>query len=47
MTIAEKIKSNAEVHGVKWAVNWANTKKINPDTVFFALTGRYMRRPAR
>lgn len=47
MSIAEKIKSNVEVHGLKWTVAWANKKRINPDVVFFTLTGRYMRSPAR
>lgn len=46
MSIAEKIRSNAEVHGLQWTVRWANQKRINPDTVIFVLTGRY-RSPAR
>lgn len=41
MSIAEQIKSNVEVHGLKWTVAWATRKRINPDTVIFTLTGRY------
>lgn len=47
MSLAEKIKSNVEVHGLQWTVNWANQKRINPDVVIYTLTGRYMRSPAR
>lgn len=41
MTIAEKIRSNMEVHGLQWTVAWANKRRINPDVVIFTLTGRY------
>lgn len=41
MTIAEKIKSNAEVHGVQWAAAWAASKRINISTVRKALFGKY------
>lgn len=45
MTKIEKIRSNAEVHGVRWCVQWAIRTGINLDTVHFALTGRYRRSP--
>lgn len=41
MSIAEKIKSNAEVHGVAWAAAWAACNGINISTVRRALFGRY------
>lgn len=41
MSIAEKIKSNAEVHGVAWAAAWAAKRGINISTVRRALFGRY------
>lgn len=41
MTIAERIKSNADVHGVAWAAAWAARKGINISTVRKALFGRY------
>lgn len=41
MSMAEKIKSNAEVHGVAWAAAWAARKGINISTVRKALFGRY------
>lgn len=41
MTIAEKIKSNAEVHGVAWAAAHAFRSGINISTVRRALFGRY------
>ena len=41
MTVAEKIRSNADVHGVAWAANWAARKGINISTVRFALFGKY------
>lgn len=37
------IKSNYQVHGLEWTVKWAAKKGINPDTVCFALTGKYLR----
>ena len=43
MTLTEQIKSNADVHGIRWCVQWANRKGINPDVVCHALTGRYFR----
>lgn len=41
MSTAEKIKSNAEVHGVSWAARWAAQHGINISTVRKALFGRY------
>lgn len=41
MTVIEKIKSNAEVHGVAWAAQWAARRGINISTVRRALFGRY------
>lgn len=41
MSIAEKIKSNADVHGVAWAAIWAARKGINISTVRRVLFGRY------
>lgn len=41
MSVAEKIRSNAEVHGVAWAARWAARKGINISTVRRALFGRY------
>lgn len=41
MSTAEKIRSNAEVHGVAWAAKWAASKGINISVVTFALFGRY------
>lgn len=41
MSMIEKIKSNAEVHGVQWAAAWAHRKGVNISTVRFALFGRY------
>lgn len=41
MTINEKIKSNAEVHGVQWAAKWAARHGVNISTVRRALFGRY------
>lgn len=37
------IRNTAQVHGIRFAVAWANRRGINPDTVFFALIGRYMK----
>ena len=39
--MAEKIRSNAEVHGVAWAARWAARKGINISTVRMVLFGRY------
>ena len=44
MTTVEKIRSNAEVHGIKWAASYAAKKGINIDTVLFALFGRYAKK---
>ena len=41
MNLDERIKSNAEVHGVAWAAAWAARKGINISTVRKALFGRY------
>lgn len=41
MTMAEKIRSNAEVHGVVWAASWAARKGVSISTVRFVLFGRY------
>ena len=41
MTVAEKIMSNAEVHGVAWAAALAFRSGINISTVRRALFGRY------
>lgn len=41
MSTAEKIRSNAEVHGVAWAAKWAARNGINISTVRRALFGRY------
>lgn len=41
MTTAEKIRSNAEVHGVAWAAAKARRDGVNISTVMFALFGRY------
>jgi len=41
MTIAEKIRNNADVHGVAWAAKHAAKKGINISIVRFALFGKY------
>lgn len=41
MSIAEKVKSNAEVHGVAWAAAHAAKSGINISTIRFVLFGRY------
>lgn len=41
MNMIEKIRSNAEVHGVAWAAAWAAKSGVNISTVRFALFGRY------
>lgn len=41
MSMAEKIRSNKEVHGLAWTLQWARSRKINKDTVSFALFGKY------
>lgn len=37
MTTADKIRSNASVHGVLWAAEHAHSHGINIDTVLLAL----------
>lgn len=39
--MAEKIRSNAEVHGVRWTIRWAIRSGVNLDTVHFVLVGKY------
>lgn len=41
MSMTEKIRSNNEVHGLAWTLKWASQKKLNRDTVSFALFGKY------
>lgn len=41
MSVAERIRSNAEVHGIAWAADWAHRNGINISTVRRALFGRY------
>lgn len=41
MTQAEKIRSNAAVHGVMWAAKHAAKQGVNIDIVLFALFGKY------
>jgi hypothetical protein len=41
MSVAERIRSNADVHGVPWAARWAARKGINISVVRHALFGRY------
>ena len=41
MTMAERIQSNADVHGVAWAAKWAAKHGVNISTVRRALFGRY------
>lgn len=41
MSIAEKIRSNAEVHGIAWAAKHAAKTGVNISVVRFALFGRY------
>lgn len=41
MSTAEKIRSNAEVHGVAWAAAHAVRQGVNISTVRYALFGRY------
>lgn len=46
VTLAALIRDTAAMHGVAWAAKHYARKGVNPDAVFFALFGRYMR-PAR
>lgn len=41
MSMVERIKSNAEVHGVAWAAALAAKQGVNISTVRRALFGRY------
>lgn len=41
MSMSEKIRSNSEVHGLAWTLKWAAGRKLNRDTVSFALFGKY------
>jgi hypothetical protein len=41
MSTIEQIKSNAAVHGIKWAAKHAARKGVNISVVRFALFGRY------
>lgn len=41
MTIADKIRSNAEVHGVEWAAKHAAKQGVNISTVLYVLFGKY------
>lgn len=41
MTIADKLRSNAEVHGVAWAAKHAARHGVNISTIRFVLFGRY------
>lgn len=41
MSQAEKIRSNAEVHGVAWAAAHAARNGVNISTVRYVLFGRY------
>ena len=41
MSQIEKIRSNAEVHGVMWAAQYARKTGVNMDIVFLALFGHY------
>lgn len=41
MTQAEKIRSNASVHGIAWAAKHAKKQGVNISIVLFALFNRY------
>ena len=41
MNTAEKIRSNAEVHGISWAAAWCKKQRIPFDTFYFVLFGKY------
>lgn len=41
MSVAEQIRSNIDVHGFEWTIDWATRKKINRDTVSFVIYGKY------
>ena len=37
MSMAERVRSNAEVHGSFWSASWAYQHGVNIDTVLMAL----------
>lgn len=41
MSMSERIRSNYEVHGALFTLQWAKRNGINFDTVHFALLGKY------
>lgn len=41
MTLAEKIRSNIDVHGVAWAGRWCFRNRVPFDTFYFTIFGRY------
>ena len=41
MSIAEQIRSNAEVHGIAWAAKHAKKKGINISVVLYSLFNKY------
>lgn len=41
MAISEKIRNNAEVHGIAWAARHAAKNGVNISVVRFVLFGRY------
>lgn len=41
MSIADKLRSNAEVHGVSFAAQWAAKNRINISVVRYVLLGKY------
>ena len=41
MTQAEKIKSNAQTHGIQWAAKQARKQGVNISTIRFVLFGKY------
>lgn len=43
-TVLEKIKQNAQVHGLAWAVKQAKKQGINFDTVYYCFFGKYPNR---
>ena len=41
MSVAEKIRSNAEVHGIQYAASVARKQRIPFDTFYFVMFGKY------
>lgn len=41
MSVAEKIRSNVEVHGIKWCAAWCRRSGIPFDTFYFVMFGKY------